>query len=500
MRTFSAGSSQPSVSSSGRLSQQAAIVELGQRALLSHDLDSVLRLAVDLLREVLDVDHAEVLHQPAAGELLVPTADSRSQDHPTPAQTPAPCGQDSLGGYTLLSNGPVFVEDLESETRFTDRRLLLDHGVVSGMSVVIQGRDTPYGVLGVHSGRRRRFTAADGDFLRSAANILGSTIETVRAVQQVDKSARYEMALAECAQALLASSGENRIQHALEALFVATEATYVFLERNIIDPELGFCSQFVAEAEDDPGSASPELDNEFWALVPWARMPTSRKSLENGRPVVIIPEQLESPEYEQYAADPYPVKSELELPIFVNGEWAGLIGFSDQAVVREWRDTDVSLLTTAAKMFGAFWEREADREQLEEMNRAKDTFLAGVSHELRTPLTAVVGFGQILVDPEYTISDDERTDLLEMVVAHGADLTNIISDLLVAARADNGELKVTTVPLNLHAQAAQVLELLDRSQATHIALAGESTRAVGDPDRVRQIMRSAETNLAGSPL
>ncbi len=43
---------------------------------------------------------------------------------------------------------------------------------------------------------------------------------------------------------LLASAGEDRIQRALQALFVATEATYVFLERNVVDAELGFCSQF----------------------------------------------------------------------------------------------------------------------------------------------------------------------------------------------------------------------------------------------------------------
>ena len=239
--------------------------------------------------------------------------------------------------------------------------------------------------------------------------------------------------------------GEEGLQHALEALLVATEATYVFVERNVVDPELGFCSQFVAEAE-DPNAANYEMENEFWDLVPWAQMPTTRKNLEKGLPIAVIPELLEGPEYEQYAADPYPVESELEVPIFVDGEWADLIGFSDQSIVRDWRDSDLSLLATTANMTGVFWEREAARERLEQMNQAKDAFLASVGHELRTPLTAVVGFGQILRDSADTMSEEERAELLELVVTHGADLTNIISDLLVAARADIGELEVSSVP------------------------------------------------------
>ncbi len=478
---------------SARLTPKGAVAALGERALLSGDVDGLLHLAVGLLREVLEVEYAKVLHQPAVGEPLVLIAGSGWQDHVQMGENSVPCNRRSQAGYTLLSDDPVFVEDLERETRFAASPLLLDHGVVSSLSVVIQGRDDPYGVLGVHSTIRRHFTGDDADFLRSVANILGSAVEHRRAVEQVEQSARYETALAECAQSLLASSGEDRIQHALEALLVATEATYVFLERNVNDPELGLCSQVVAEAEED-GADDYGLDNEYWDLVPWDRMPTSRQSLESGQPIVIVPEQLVGPEYDTYAADPYPVKSELEVPIFADGEWAGLIGFSDQTEVRHWSDTDVSLLTTAAKMFGAFWEREAARERLEQVNRAKDAFLASVSHELRTPLTAVVGFGQILHDSANTISEEERAELVELVVVHGADLTNIINDLLVAAKADMGALEVRLVPINLRAQTAQVLESLGRDQVAHIELVSHSVRAVGDPDRVRQVVRNLVSN------
>ncbi len=476
-----------------RRSQMEAIADLGQRALLGRDVDGLVDLAVGFLREALDVEYVKVLHQPAVGEPLVLIAGSGWQAHVEVGETTVSCGRNSQAGYTLLSNEPIFVEDMEHETRFTGPPLLLDHGVVSGMSVVIQGRNNPFGVLGVHSTRLRHFTVDDGDFLRSVANILGSAFESKDAVERAEHSARYETALAACAQHLLASSGANRIQDALEALFVATEATYVFLERNVINPELGLCSRTVAKAK-GPGEVDPEPGNEYWDLVPWESMPTSRQALEAGRPIVIIPEELEGPEYDQYAADPFPVRCELDLPIFVDGEWAGLIGFSDSTVVRHWSETDVSLLATTAKMFGAFWEREAHQERLQQLNRAKDAFLASVSHELRTPLTAVVGFSQILQDTADTISEAERAELLELLVAQGTDLTNIISDLLLAARADMTALEVASVPVNLHAQAAQVVELFERDQLTHIELVGPAVQAQGDPDRIRQVVRNLVSN------
>ena len=48
-----------------------------------------------------------------------------------------PAGE-SQAGYTLLSNAPVVVEDLATETRFHGPALLTEHGVVSGMTVVIR--------------------------------------------------------------------------------------------------------------------------------------------------------------------------------------------------------------------------------------------------------------------------------------------------------------------------------------------------------------------------
>ncbi|KAA3641148.1 MAG: ATP-binding protein, partial [Armatimonadetes bacterium] len=55
-------------------------------------------------------------------------------------------------------------------------------------------------------------------------------------------------------------------------------------------------------------------------------------------------------------------------------------------------------------------------------------------------------------------------------------------------------LEVTLVSVDLRAQASQVLESFDREQAAQVRFSGESVRAVGDPERVRQIVRNLVSN------
>ena len=307
-----------------------------------------------------------------------------------------------------------------------------------------------------------------------------------------ERRLRFQSALAECARTLLASTGERRLEEAVEALLAATQATYVFLERNVIDSDLGFCSQTVASASDDP--RDPALSHGYWDLVPWSRMPVSRAHMERGEPFLIIPEELEGVEADWYADDPNPAASELNIPIFVNGEWGGLVGFSNDDVVGEWTEEDLSLLTAAATMFGAFWEREAAREEMERLVRSKDQFLASISHELRTPLTALVGFAQILRDDPHTLSTEEHTECLTTIVDHSMDITNIVSDLLIAATADVDALRVACVSVNLDAQAAQVIEGLNPVQQARIELSSCQITAAADPERVRQILRNLISN------
>jgi two-component system cell cycle sensor histidine kinase/response regulator CckA len=148
-----------------RAGQQAAVAELGQLALAGADVASVMDHAVRLVVQTLEAEFSHLSELSTDGSTFVLAAGAgwRTGSLGHSAST-SPL--DSQSGYTLLSNEPVVVEDLATERRFRGSGFLAEHGVVSGVTVLVRGRKKPLGVLGVHTSRPRRFTRNDVDSCR----------------------------------------------------------------------------------------------------------------------------------------------------------------------------------------------------------------------------------------------------------------------------------------------------------------------------------------------
>ena len=131
--------------------------------------------------------------------------------------------------------------------------------------------------------------------------------------------------------------------------------------------------------------------------------------------------------------------------------------------------------------------------QLEETVRSKDEFLGSVSHELRTPLSSVLGFSSMLVQNGDTLTADERREFCERIADQGQDMANIINDLLVAARADSGDIPVDLVPFDLTEDVRRVIEDLSEDRV-RLRSSGSPAMALADPGRVRQILRNLIVN------
>jgi two-component system cell cycle sensor histidine kinase PleC len=78
---------------------------------------------------------------------------------------------------------------------------------------------------------------------------------------------------------------------------------------------------------------------------------------------------------------------------------------------------------------------EATR-HLEEMDRAKSTFVAIASHELRTPLTALLGFGELLATRTFAPSEVQR--LAAIILRETQRLIRLVDDLLDLSRLERG--------------------------------------------------------------
>jgi signal transduction histidine kinase len=137
------------------------------------------------------------------------------------------------------------------------------------------------------------------------------------------------------------------------------------------------------------------------------------------------------------------------------------------------------------------------KEQLEQAARSKDQFIASISHELRTPLTAVVGLAHELTGGNSFISPDEAVELVALIADQSAELSYIVEDLLVAARADIGTLNLKSERVDLTAAIEAVIAgHLSSSDATQINIsrAPWSSYCRADGFRVRQILRNLVTN------
>lgn len=162
-----------------RARQQAAAAELGLRALKGIDMQTLLENATALVAETLGTEYSKVLELLPEGEDLLLRAGVGWKEGLVGHATVSG-GTGSQAGYTLLSSEPVIVRDLRIEARFTGPPLLFDHGVVSGMSVIIHGHDRPFGVLGAHTTQLRAFTQDDVNFLQAMSNVLAQAIERIR--------------------------------------------------------------------------------------------------------------------------------------------------------------------------------------------------------------------------------------------------------------------------------------------------------------------------------
>ena len=127
---------------------------------------------------------------------------------------------------------------------------------------------------------------------------------------------------------------------------------------------------------------------------------------------------------------------------------------------------------------------------MSELIQAKDEFVASISHELRTPLTAVVGLTSEIVAGGFAGS--ERDELIGLVASQAQEMSHIIDDLLVSARAGMGTVAVALDTVDLRAELSAAvdgvgIDLLETPSAL--------PPAVGDGPRIRQILRNLLTNV-----
>jgi len=80
------------------------------------------------------------------------------------------------------------------------------------------------------------------------------------------------------------------------------------------------------------------------------------------------------------------------------------------------------------------------KEKAEESDRLKSAFLANMSHEIRTPMNGIMGFTELLKEPD--LSEEEQQRFVEIIRKSGDRLLNTVNDLIDISRIETGQMPV----------------------------------------------------------
>mgnify|MGYP005840466183 CR=1 FL=1 len=81
------------------------------------------------------------------------------------------------------------------------------------------------------------------------------------------------------------------------------------------------------------------------------------------------------------------------------------------------------------------------KEQAERADKFKSAFLANMSHEIRTPMNGILGFTELLSDPD--LSQEEKDHFIDIIRKSGLNMLNIINDILDISKIESGEVELS---------------------------------------------------------
>ena len=170
--------------------QQTVVGALGQFAMVSSDYSALLNQVVMLASQTLELEYSSVLEFLPDGNTMILRAGTGWREGVV-GKALVRAEPTTQAGFTLTAGEPVVVDDMKLETRFHGAPFLIEHSVVSSVTVAIAGNDGPFGVLGAHTSRPRKFNEDEVHFLLSIAHVLAMAVQRIRSEAEMLKLAAF---------------------------------------------------------------------------------------------------------------------------------------------------------------------------------------------------------------------------------------------------------------------------------------------------------------------
>ncbi len=141
--------------------------------------------------------------------------------------------------------------------------------------------------------------------------------------------------------------------------------------------------------------------------------------------------------------------------------------------------------------------RDASREA--EVERLKNEFISTVSHELRTPMTSIKGYTDLLFLGMVGGLTDAQRNFLQIIKSNADRLTALVNDILDISRIETGRLRLTIESLDLSKIISEVVVVFqEQYRDKGLTLEWEEVAGLpkirGDADRVTQVLNNLIAN------
>ena len=139
------------------------------------------------------------------------------------------------------------------------------------------------------------------------------------------------------------------------------------------------------------------------------------------------------------------------------------------------------------------------KEKAEESDRLKSRFLANISHEIRTPMNGILGFSELLKEPQ--LSGEEKEKYIDLINDSGRRMLSIINDLIDISKIEAGEMRILRNETNVNELMKSIRDFFSPQAATaglslicRSLLPAEDCVIITDRTRLNQVLSNLVQN------
>ena len=253
---------------------------------------------------------------------------------------------------------------------------------------------------------------------------------------------------------------EGALLDSMAMMAKSVDADRVYIWKNHIKDGKLYCSQLYEWSE----GAVPQQGNEYTTDIPFDEtMPEWEKKMSRGHCVNSMVRDLSETERNQL--EPQGVVSILMVPVYVQEEFWGFVGFDDCRNERLFTENEVSILRSGSLLIANALLHHDITMKLESMlgkaqaaSQAKSDFLANMSHEIRTPMNAIIGMTNIAKSAHSIERKDYALGKIEGASNH---LLGIINDILDMSKIEADKLELLPVTFNFEDLLKKVINIIN---------------------------------------